>query len=146
MKRIAELEKAKSVNSSWAIGDAVKKEKGQRELGNSKVWAGKSVSNRFLDSFLTSFLRTLALTNTWSTETYPHPMGRTMTQDIAEPQAEDRNGVADAMPTAETVAAPGDISAREAVRRAVAELGPDAELDDVIAHLQSKYSTHNYRY
>jgi hypothetical protein len=63
-----------------------------------------------------------------------------MTHDNAEPQTDDRNGVADATPATETVAPPGDISAREAVRRAVAELGADAELDDVIAHLQSKYN------
>jgi hypothetical protein len=63
-----------------------------------------------------------------------------MTHDNAEPQADDCNGVADATPTPETTAPPGDISVREAVRRAVAELGADAELDDILAHLQSKYS------
>lgn len=63
-----------------------------------------------------------------------------MTHDNAEPQADDRNGIPEATPTAETTASPGDISAREAVRRAVSELGADAELDDVIAHLQSKYN------
>jgi hypothetical protein len=66
--------------------------------------------------------------------------GTPMTHDNAEPQADDRNGVADATPTTETAARLGDISAREAVRRAVAELGADAELDDVIAQLQSKYN------
>jgi hypothetical protein len=45
----------------------------------------------------------------------------------------------DATPTVETAAALGDLSVREDVRRTVAELGADAELDDVLAHIQSKY-------
>ena len=62
-----------------------------------------------------------------------------MTHDNTEAQADDRNGVADATPTDESIAQPGDISAREAVRRSVAELGAEAELDDVLAHIQAKY-------
>ena len=49
------------------------------------------------------------------------------------------DGIAEATPAAETTATPGDISVREAVRRAVAVLGPDAELDDLLAHIQNKY-------
>ena len=62
-----------------------------------------------------------------------------MTHDLADPQSDTREDVADATPSKETTAAPGDISAREAVRRVVAELGADAELEDVLAHIQSKY-------
>ena len=62
-----------------------------------------------------------------------------MTHDIDEPHSDALDSAADATPAAETTATPGDISAREAVRRSVAELGPDAELDDVLAHIQSKY-------
>ena len=59
-----------------------------------------------------------------------------MTQDIA---AAHTDALTDSTPAPETAVPGGDISAREAVRRAVAELGADAELDDVLAHLQAKY-------
>lgn len=62
-----------------------------------------------------------------------------MTHDIAEQPSDALHGVADDTPTAENSASPSDISAREAVRRGVAELGADAELDDVLAHIQNKY-------
>ena len=61
-----------------------------------------------------------------------------MTNDNVPAHHDAHDGVADATPTAESAAPPSDISAREAMRRAVSELGADAELDDVLAHIQSK--------
>ena len=59
-----------------------------------------------------------------------------MTNDLPEQQPEAKVVV----PTSEIDSTPADISVREAVRRAVAELGADVELDDVLAHIQSKYN------
>jgi hypothetical protein len=63
-----------------------------------------------------------------------------MSSDLVEPPA------ASAEPPASALAAPpepapaaGDLSAREAVRRALGELGPDAEVEAVHAHLQSRF-------
>ena len=62
-----------------------------------------------------------------------------MTHDLAEAQTDGIDSDADDPPSPETATPVGDISAREAVRRAVAELGADVELDDVLAHIHSKY-------
>ncbi len=59
-----------------------------------------------------------------------------MTQDSAEAHTD---ALADTTPPPESAAPGGDISAREAIHRAVAELGPEAEIDDVLTYLRAKY-------
>ncbi|MGH2509716.1 MAG: hypothetical protein ACRDHZ_20240, partial [Ktedonobacteraceae bacterium] len=63
-----------------------------------------------------------------------------MMPDIAESHHDALDSVSYTTPTPDTATPPSDLSVREAVRRAVAELGPDAELDDVLAHLHTKFA------
>jgi hypothetical protein len=62
-----------------------------------------------------------------------------LTQNISEAHTDALDGNADPTPPPESTPS-GDISVREAVRRVLAELGPDAELEAVLARIESQFS------
>lgn len=62
-----------------------------------------------------------------------------MTQNTAEPHSDALDDAIDPTPSPESATASGDISVREAVRRVLAELGPDAELDAMLARIESQF-------
>ena len=90
------------------------------------------------DAFLTSILAYFCLCHG---QQYPylHAKGTTMTHDIAKAHTDALDDAADPAPTAESAATSGDISVREAVRRVLTELGPDAELDAVLTRIEAQF-------
>jgi hypothetical protein len=62
-----------------------------------------------------------------------------MNSNETERQEDPLDGSALSPQRSESSPVPGEISAREAVRRAVGELGAEVEVEDVLAHVQGKY-------
>lgn len=61
-----------------------------------------------------------------------------MMPETRQEQPQISNGVPNANP--DNAAVSGELSVREAVRRTLAELGDDAELDEVLAYLDTKFA------